>query len=168
MALKSFPRTVLVAASLALALMQAGRDCMASSPSLPRPEKHESRHDIEHLEESWRSAMLGRDASALSNLLSDDYTGITAEGAIQTKDQAVGNLKAGGLKITALAISDRKIRMYGATSVVTSLAEITGTRNDATMTGRYRYTRVYVRNTQGQWKIVSFEASKIQENNEHK
>jgi ketosteroid isomerase-like protein len=28
-------------------------------------------------------------------------------------------------------------------------------------TGSYRYTRVYVRNAQGLWKIVSFEASRI-------
>ncbi len=36
------------------------------------------------------------------------------------------------------------------------------------MTGNYRYTRVYVRNAQGDWKIVSFEASRVREPGPHK
>jgi ketosteroid isomerase-like protein len=31
------------------------------------------------------------------------------------------------------------------------------------ISGSYRYTRVYVRDAQGKWKIVSFEASRIRE-----
>jgi len=112
--------------------------------------------------------MLKSNSAALETLLADDYTGITAKGAIQTKDQAIQNLKSGAIQLTALVISDRKIRVYGATAVVTSIAELTGSKSDEEITGRYRYTRVYVRNPQGQWKIVSFEASRIQESPDHK
>jgi len=34
--------------------------------------------------------------------------------------------------------------------------------------GSYRYTRVYIRDEQGRWKIVSFEASRIREPGEKK
>ena len=112
--------------------------------------------------------MLKGNRTALESLLADDYTAITAKGAIQTKDQALDNLKSGALELTSLSISDRKVRIYGTTAVVTSLAELTGSRNDQELTGRYRYTRVYVRNPQGQWKIVSFEASRIQETSDRK
>jgi ketosteroid isomerase-like protein len=145
------------------ALAQPGR-----ANSVPRAQRHEYRHEIEQLEDAWRSAMLKGNSTALDTLLADDYTGITAKGAIQTKDQAIGNLKSGALQFSELLISDRKIRVYGTTAVVTSLAELTGGKNDPEMTGRYRYTRVYVRNPQGVWKIVSFEASRIQESPEHK
>jgi len=70
--------------------------------------------------------------------------------------------------LTALNISDRKVRVYGSTAVVTSQVELAGMRDEKEMSGRYRYTRVYVRNPQGLWRIVSFEASRIQEPNEHK
>ena len=50
----------------------------------------------------------------------------------------------------------------------TSVAEVTGNRGEDEVTGRYRYTRVYVRNAQGQWKIVSFESSRIREAGERK
>ena len=129
---------------------------------LPRGQKHEYRHEIEQAEETWRTAILKSNSAALESLLSDDYTGITAKGAIQTKDQAVTSLRSGALQITSLNISDRKVRVYGDTAVVTSAAELTGGKKDAEATGRYRYTRVYVRNASGQWKIVSFEASRIQ------
>lgn len=130
---------------------------------VPRAQRHELRHEIEQLEEVWRAAMLKGNGAAMETLLADDYTGITSKGAIQTKEQAVATLKSGALQVTGLLISDRKVRVYGTTAVVTSVAELTGGRNNPEMTGRYRYTRVYVRNPQGQWKIVSFEASRIQE-----
>ena len=112
--------------------------------------------------------MLKGNSAALDALLADDYTAITAKGAIQTKEQALSNLRSGAFQLSALNISDRKVRIYGNTAVVTSVAELTGSRKDQEVTGRYRYTRVYVRNSQGQWKIVSFEASRIQDPIEHK
>ncbi len=129
---------------------------------VPRGQKHEYRHEIEQQEDAWRNAILKANSAALAQLLSDDYTGITAKGAIQTKDQAVTNLKSGAFQISAFNITDRKIRIYNGTAVVTSSAELTGSKADSEATGKYRYTRVWVRNLQGQWKIVSFEASRVQ------
>ncbi len=140
----------------------------AAPTPVPRSQRHEYRHEIDQLEEAWRNAMLNGNSAVLESLLADDYTAIKAKGAIQTKEQALSNLKSGSLQLTALSISDRKVRIYGTTAVVTSLAELTGNRNDQEVTGRYRYTRVYVRNSQGQWKIVSFEASRIQETADRK
>jgi ketosteroid isomerase-like protein len=140
----------------------------ASAQAPPRVHSHEFRHEIEQVEDAWRAAVLKGDSVALGSLLAEDYTGITARGAIQTKQQAIENLRSGAFQLSSLSTSDRKVRLYGATAVVTSMAELTGTRKDLDVSGRYRYTRVYVRNPQGQWKIVSFEASRVQEPNEHK
>jgi ketosteroid isomerase-like protein len=52
--------------------------------------------------------------------------------------------------------------------VVTSLANIQATTPDGKVSGSYRYTRVYVRDAQGDWKIVSFEASRVREPGPHK
>jgi ketosteroid isomerase-like protein len=93
---------------------------------------------------------------------------ITASGTLQTKDQALANLRSGRTHFTVLDISDRKVRFYGPTALVTSLAVVTGTNAQGNFAGSYRYTRVYVRNLQGEWKIVSFEASKIRDPAERK
>jgi ketosteroid isomerase-like protein len=161
-------RTALIAGTLLLMGGVAESRTQSPASTLPRAQRHEYRHEIDQAEEAWRSAILKGNASALAALLSDDYTAITAKGAIETKEQAINSLRAGGLQLTALVISDRKVRVYGSTAVVTSMAELTGTRKAQEVSGRYRYTRVYVRNQAGQWKIVSFEASRIQESGEHK
>jgi len=132
-----------------------------------RAHKHEYRHEIDKMEDAWRAAVLQNNSSALDVLLADDYTAITAKGAIETKEQAISSLRSGTFRLTKISASDRKIRIYGVTAVVTSLVELVGKREKEDLTGRYRYTRVYVRNAAGLWKIVSFEASKI-ETSEHK
>jgi ketosteroid isomerase-like protein len=129
---------------------------------MPHGQRHEIRHEIDAMEEAWRTAMLKGNSAGLEALLADDYTGITAKGAIQTKEESVNNLKSGAIQISALNFADRKVRVYGSTAVVTSSAELKGGKSDPEITGRYRYTRVYVRNQAGQWKCVSFEASRIQ------
>lgn len=135
---------------------------------MPRSQRHEVRHEIDQLEDTWRDAIIHRNISAMDSLLADDYIAITPNGTLQSKDQAIANLRNGTLRLTAIGFSDRKVRFYGQTALVTSRAEITGTNADVDFSGSYRYTRVYVRDEQGKWKIVSFEASRIRDSDEHK
>jgi len=127
----------------------------------PGWKKHENRREIEEMEEAWRQAVLKSNSAAMSQLLSDDYMAITASGTIETKDRTLANLRNGVLHFTGLDLSERKLRFYGTTALVTSRAEVTGTVANHDISGSYRYTHVYVRDAQGRWKIVSFEASRI-------
>jgi ketosteroid isomerase-like protein len=144
---------------------------VAFSLGLPRVQKHETRREIDQLEDSWRDAILKSNTTIMDSLLADDYMAITASGTLQTKEQTLASLRAGRVRFTSLEISDRKVRFYGTTALVTSVADVKGTTSDGDVSGSYRYTRVYVRNPQGVWKVVSFEVSRIREpaeHNEHK
>jgi len=134
--------------------------------AMPRAEKHEVRHQVERLEEAWKNAVLHGNLTAMDGLLADDYMAITPSGILQSKEQALAGLRSGTTRFTSLELSDRKIRLYGTTALVTSRAEVKGTGPDGDMSGSYRYTRVYVRDGRGAWRIVSFEASKIREPSE--
>jgi len=147
-------------AALVMVFVLAGSLAQPSS-GMPRAQRHESRHEIDQLEQVWRDAILQRNASALDGLLADDYIAITPNGTLQSKDQTLDNLRSGTLHLVSLELSDRKVRFYGQTALVTSRAEVNGTNADGNFSGSYRYTRVYVRDDQGKWKIVSFEASRI-------
>ena len=155
------------AAMLAAVLTQAAL-ANPQHPGMPRGQRHESRHEIFQLEETWRDALLKGNTAAMDSLLADDYMAITDSGILQTKEQTLANLRSGKVRLTALDISDRKVRFYGTTALVTSLAEVQGTTPEGNISGSYRFTHVYARNAQGKWKIVSFEASKIREPGEHK
>ena len=133
-----------------------------------RAQRHESRHEIDQLEEDWRTAILTSDTAAMAALLADDYMAITASGTLQTREQALANLGSGRIHFTSLELLDRKVRFYGKTALVTSLAEVTGSNAEGDISGSFRYTRVYVRNDRGEWKIVSFEASRIRNAGEHR
>lgn len=131
--------------------------------AMPRAEKHEVRHEIEHLETAWRNALMHGNTTAMDALLADDYVAITPNGILQSKEQALASLRSGTMHFTSLDLTDRKIRLYGTTALVTSRAEVTGTDPEGDISGAYRYTRVYVKDARGVWRIVSFEASKIRE-----
>ncbi|MGP8173991.1 MAG: nuclear transport factor 2 family protein [Terracidiphilus sp.] len=154
-------------AMLAAVLTQAAL-ANPQHPGMPRGQRHESRHEIFQLEETWRNALLKGDIAAMDSLLADDYMAITASGTLQTKEETLASLRSGKVHFTALDISDRRVRFYGTTALVTSLAQAQGTSTEGDISGSYRCTRVYVRNPQGTWKIVSFEANKIREPGEHK
>lgn len=136
--------------------------------AMPKGQRHESRREIDQLEQAWRNAILKADTAAMSSLLSDDYIAITPSGTLQTKEEALASLRSGATRITSLEISDRRVRFYGTTALVTSKAEVSGSNAAGNISGPYRYTRVYVRNAQGKWKIVSFEASRVREQDEQK
>lgn len=139
-----------------------------SLAAMGRAEKHETRHQIENLEDTWRSAVLKGNIPAMDALLADDYMAITPTGILQSKEQALASLRTGSMHFKAIDLSDRKIRLYGTTALVTSRAEVAGTGPDGDLSGSYRYTRVYVRDSRGVWRIVSFEASKIKQPGGHR
>jgi ketosteroid isomerase-like protein len=133
--------------------------------TLPHHSSHEVHKEIETLEMQWRQAQLSNDVAVMDRLLADDYIGISASGTIETKAEALALRRAGTLHITVLDLNDLKVRIYGDTAVVTSRADLAGTNGASDISGRYRYTRVYNKRF-GQWKIVSFEASRIHDTGE--
>ena len=137
-------------------------------PGMPRAERHESKHEIDQLEQNWRDAILHRNVQAMEGLLADDYIAITSNGTLQSKEQTLANMRNGVLHFNSIDFSDRKVRFYGQTALVTSRAEVKGSTGEGEISGSYRYTRVYVRDPKGRWRIVSFEASRIREAGEHK
>jgi ketosteroid isomerase-like protein len=124
------------------------------------PHKDGTHKEIEALELDWRQAQLTNDITVVDRLLADDYLGISANGTLETKADELTRRRAGSIHITQLDLSDIKVRIYGDTAVVTSKAEVVGKNGDRDISGHFRYTRVYS-NRMGQWRIVSFEASRI-------
>jgi ketosteroid isomerase-like protein len=137
--------------------------CATPASAFPH---HENAHkEIEGLELDWRQAQLSNNISEVDRLLADDYLGISANGTLETKADELTRRRSGSLHITQLDLSDIKVRIYGDTAVVTSKADLVGKNGDRDISGRFRYTRVYS-NRMGQWRIVSFEASRISHNHD--
>ena len=154
-------RTGRTGASLAAGLLLAGllTPAYANGPHPIR--KDEYKHQVEHLEEVWRSAQLNDDVDAMDKLLSDDYVGITMTGQVVTKMQQLDRMKNRTMVLSKIELDDVKVKLIGSTAVVTSRAEVDGTNDGMPMHGTYRYTRVYSRLPAGTWKITNFEATRV-------
>lgn len=167
--LRFWPAAWLAIAGLSISALPAvAQTATPPKPGMHRAEKHESRHEIDQLEEDWRQAALKGNTASMESLLADDYIAITANGTLQTKDQMLADLRDGQTHFKTLDLSERKVRFYGTTAVVTSIAQVSGVTPEGDLSGSYRYTRVYVRELGGKWKVVSFEASPVREPGEHR
>jgi ketosteroid isomerase-like protein len=119
------------------------------------------KEQIEELEGQWQKAMLGDDVVAMDRLLADDYLGVTAGGDLVTKNQQLDRMRNRQVMVTKLDTTEVKFKLIGQIAIVTSLAQIEAVADGKTVTGQYRYTRVYQRLPSGAWKITSFEATRI-------
>lgn len=128
--------------------------------AMPHRDSKAVHKKIEALEMQWRDAVVHNNVGLMDHLLADDYLGISANGTVETKAEELAQSRAGTLRIQSLNLSDVKVRVFGNTAVVTSRAELTGMNGQSSISGNYRYTRVYNKRF-GQWKIISFEASRI-------
>ena len=98
---------------------------------MPRGERHETRHEIDRLEDHWREAILSGNVAAMDSLLADDYMAITANGTLQSKERRWPIMRSGALHFKSIEFIDRKVRFYGTTALVTSRAEVSGTARRA-------------------------------------
>jgi ketosteroid isomerase-like protein len=152
---------------LLLAVCVPGFPVPGHAVSVPLLHREDRLHkEIESLESQWRTALLQNDVAAFNRLLADDYLGINPNGTLETKADALAQQRSGTVKISSIEPDNVKIRVYGDTAVVTSLVNVEGHDGDRDISGRYHYTRVYSRRD-GEWKVVSFEASRLPPGSKH-
>jgi ketosteroid isomerase-like protein len=123
--------------------------------------KHAAKQQVEAMEEQWRKAQLGGDVATMDKLLSDDYIGISMTGQVNTKTQQLDRMRMHKIALTKLDLGERQVKLIGSIAIVTSRAELEGTNDGMPLKGTYRYTRVYQRLPTGEWKITSFEATRV-------
>jgi ketosteroid isomerase-like protein len=129
----------------------------------PHPKRHDQyKHQVEQLEEAWRTAEISGDSDAMDKLISDDYVGITLTGQVVTKTQQLERMRKRNMVLTKVDFTDVKVKIIGTTAaIVTCLSEVEGTNDGEPMHGKFRSTRVYSRQPAGTWKITNFEATRV-------
>ncbi len=150
-------RLVLVAAC---ALVTAFAAQAVKVPLKPGGRNSSVQKQIERMEEQWGAALLTGDSAAIGPLLADSFVGIGPDGTITSKTEELNSYVTGRQHFEKRDVEERRIRVFGSTAVVTSRVEIEGNYSGKAIAGQFRYTRVWTL-TRGQWQIVSFEASRV-------
>jgi len=114
---------------------------------------------IKKLEQDWAEAYRKRDTAFLERVLADDYAFITPGGTILDKKRQIDDLKSGAAA-SEFEFSESKVRVYGDTAVVTGKSTVKGKLRDQSITGEYRFTRVFVKRGE-RWQCVTAQATRI-------
>lgn len=113
--------------------------------------------DLEH---RWAATALTGDVATLETILAPNWTAVTAEGAPETRGQAIARTKGG--KFTKSEASGMKVMLLNpATAVVTGVwtGVGTGSKGEKVDTSE-RFTDVFV-NQSGAWKCVATQSTTI-------
>ena len=113
------------------------------------------------LEQQIRRAVIKGDTSILERYLADDYVGIGPNGDAADKSKTIQELKDGTVKYSAIDVTEENVRMYGDTGIYNGRGDVKLTINDQPQTADVRVTIVWLKQN-GQWKRVSFQATRVQ------
>ena len=131
-------------------------------PAPAKPADGSVEQTLMKIERDALAALLKKDIAAFGRIFADDAVVITPDGSPQTKAQLLADVKSGDLVVESSEISDMKVRAYGDTAVVTYVTTDKGKFKGQDISGRYRWTDVFVRRG-GTWQIVAGHGTPIQQ-----
>jgi ketosteroid isomerase-like protein len=117
--------------------------------------------DVMRIEKEMLAAALKGDAGPSERYLADTYVFTGPEGVSMGKAQSIEDLKSGYLKLQAASLDDTKVQVYGDTAIVTYFSKDKGTYKGKDITGKTRWTDVFVKQ-KGRWMIVASHGSTVQ------
>jgi hypothetical protein len=147
-------RMHLTVVALALMLMTSGGAAiLAQAPSAA--DQAVLQADLDRF-----AAMVKGDAATLDKVLAAELSYTHSNAQVQDKAAFVGDIKSGAIKYLSVEPSDRKVRMYGNTAVVTGGAAVHVIQYGNDLTIKIRYTNTHI-NRDGRWQMVAWQATRL-------
>ena len=112
------------------------------------------------IDASWNSLRLESDVEGLERLLCDDWLLTHSDGRVQDKADYLGELSRRTRANQAIGNEEVEVRLQGDTAVVTGTSVQAGTRNGQPWSGRFRFTRTWIRR-EGEWRMLASHSSRI-------
>lgn len=128
--------------------------------ALPARASASSDEDLLALDARWNTLRLQPDVPALEALLADDWMLTHSDGRVQHKADYLEELRTRSRSNQRTLNEDVRLRRYGDTAVVTGTSIQSGLGNGQPWSGRFRFTRVWVRRD-GVWRMVASHSSRI-------
>ena len=127
--------------------------CSVFSQSKEKPSAG-TEQTVMRIERELLNAVLKGDPSANERYLADTYVFTGPDGTVENKAQAIADLKSGDLKLQSASLDGAKVQVYGDTAVVTYSSNDKGTYKGKDISGKTRWTDVFV-NQNGRWQVVA-------------
>ncbi|HXN18025.1 MAG TPA: nuclear transport factor 2 family protein [Candidatus Binatus sp.] len=120
-------------------------------PPAKGPSAEES---IKQLEHEWADAAKVGDADKVSQILADDWIGVGYDGAKETKESHLADMKAAKFKLESFEFGPMDVKVLGSVAVVQGTnTEKSTSANGKDSSGKYAWMDVFVKRD-GKWVIV--------------
>ena len=141
---------VIHAAILIVALLSFGRQ-----QSVAQGADTAAEQEVRQAIKKYRAALLQKDAAALEQIWTDDYTFTNGAGETHSKAQRLANLKSGATSLDSISQEEEmKVRVHGNVAVATGRVTIKGQYSGKQASGQYRSINVWVKGATG-WQLVA-------------
>ena len=103
-------------------------------------------------------AQTKRDAAALDALLHEELYYLHSNGLIESKKDFINSVRGGKIVYASMEATDRRLRVYGKTAVLTGLVTVSGQYQGKEFELGLYYTSVY-RKRRGRWQLVNWQST---------
>ena len=117
--------------------------------------------DLRKLQATRFAALVAKDTGTLDNLLSPSLVYTHSNGAVETKEVFIGNIKSGKMVYRSIEPGARMVTVDGAVGVVTGLGDFAVTVAGKEIEAKLRFTDVYVKGIDGSWREIAWQSLKI-------
>jgi len=151
--MKTLPIALLLAAGLTLIGILV-------VPQVSAQTSGSSEKEILKLENRWSEAVVKRDTTTLQRLFADEYLATDPLGGVSNKAQSIADIASGTFVVTSFTLDDMKVHIYGKVAVVTGSNDMKGTYSGKDISGKYRFTDVFVKRS-GRWQCVATQSTLV-------
>lgn len=117
--------------------------------------------EILKLEEEIVQGIIESDVILLDQLLHEDLVFVNHLGMTVSKKEDLAPHYTGDLKVVSIQLSNRDIRFFGDTAIVTVSKNIRGSYRSQEFESHVKFTRVW-RQFDGQWKVIAASSVPLQ------
>jgi len=116
--------------------------------------------DILALEEERFAAMIARDFPRLQLLVHDELMYTHSSGVVDGKATWLDSMKSGRVRYKKAQCTERKVRMYGDTALITGRAQIEAEIGGQPKTLKLLFLNAWTKTPQG-WKFVAWQSTPL-------
>lgn len=131
----------------------------ATAPAIASPVAEDVEAVVSQLERDWVAAIVKKDASALGQLLAEEFNGTSPTAHVYPKSTAIDDLTRGTYVVESMNLDEVSVNSYGDVAVAFTSQEEKSRYAGNDFSGHYHYTDVWVKKD-GRWQVVASHGSR--------
>jgi ketosteroid isomerase-like protein len=134
---------------------------LADTPSATASTPSASASDtVKQIEHDWTEATIAGDYDKISQIIADDWSGISYDGSKMTKQAFLADLKSGKDKAQSVEIGPMDVKVLGNVAIVQGSDTEKSTMNGKDTSGKWVWMDVFVKRD-GKWVAVRSQAARV-------